>query len=186
MPGLWLRPVTRRDPWWPRWSSRDAVATRIRLLPGCSGEISTLESANRVYVVVQGTAIVGTATNDAEPPVYSVSPREMTQVIKSGTQATADAVAALILLVRKKERFGVQGLAVPLRHGLGIQRGETVQLTLPRAGISGQYPVRRLQHDFGTVTTVVDLGDFDAPRTADDVSVRLARMLARLEKEIAT
>jgi len=184
MPARWLKPVTRRDPWWPR-DQRDTVVRRVRLLPGSAAKISTLEAANKVFVCVQDTAYSGSATNDTIPPTHSSSPREMLQIIKSGDADTCDTVAALILLTRQLERYVVSGLAVPLRYGLGIQRGDTVRVKMPRAGINAAYPVRRLQHDFSSNITTIDVGEYQAPRTAEDVNVKLALMLAQLEKEAA-
>jgi len=160
--------------------------TQVRLLPGCSAEISTLDCANKVYVKVEGTATVGTATNTTVAPTYADSPREMLVSIKAGDATAAAAVAALHLAVRQEERTKITGLQVPLRYGLGIERGCEVSVTIPRAGITAQsYPVRKLSHDFKSNVTTVDVGDYHQAQTAEDAQVELALLLAKLEKEAA-
>jgi|LSQX01.2.fsa_nt_gb hypothetical protein len=186
MPAQWLKPVTRRDPWRPRWSSRDAILYDLYVIPGCSASWSTLESANKVYVRVQGTAHSATAVNDSIEPKYSTSPREIVVILRGGDTVTCEDVAALQIAARQVERWTVTGLQIPLRWGLGIQRGTCVQVVVPRAGINGSYPVRRLIHDFGPAAlTTVDVGEYHMARTAEDAEIRLALKIERLEKEAA-
>ncbi len=165
------------------WVVRQAV----RLLPDTVIDVSTLEIANKVFVVVDGSSplVVGSATNTTTAPTYAGSPRETLVLIGSGDATFCNAVAASQLALRKLLRYKLTGLPVRLRYGLGIQRGEKVSVTLPRAGITGEYAVRRLQHDFKANVTLVDLGEFLAPRDDLTALTSIAKSLAQLQKEVA-
>jgi hypothetical protein len=159
----------------------------IRLLPDVSIGLSTLEVANKIYVVVSGSSplVTGTATNDATEPKYSVSPREVLETITGGDATAAATVAASHLALRKSERKSLAGLKVPLRYGLGIERGTLVHVYIPRAGIDDAYAVRRVEHDFGSNTTTVDVGEYAAARDEMSALVGLVKQLAKVEKEAA-
>jgi len=187
MPGTWLKTVTRRDPWRPRWSSRDAIERMIRMLPGCEAGWSTLGVANKVDVKVQGGGASATATNDTVEPKYSVSPREIQVILRSGDEAACISVADLTLNARMYESWRISGIRIPLRIGLGIERGMQVQILIPRAGISKNFPVLRLEHDFniGAARTTIEVGESFVPKTAEDAEVKLLRKIRQLEKEAA-
>jgi hypothetical protein len=158
--------------------------TLVRLLPGCSVSISTLAAANKVFIRVSGTSIVGSATNTTIDPTWADSPREMAQTINAGDLAAANAVAGLVLIAYQPGRTAIAGLKVPIRWGLGIRRGQLLMVTIPRAGILGQsFPVRRLEHDFAANTTTIDVGDFSIPRDEMEAHIKLALALAKLKKE---
>ena len=163
------------------------VGGKVLLLPEVSFGMSTLEVVNKVYVVVEGSSplVVGSATNDATAPRYSVSPRETLVLVKSGDAAFAAAVAAAQLERRGSKLYRLTGLPVPLRYGLGIQRGQRVSVTIPRLNLTGDYPVLRVEHDFGAVRTLVDIGEYVAPRTDDDAVIEARKRIAQLEKEVA-
>ena len=161
------------------------ISIGIPLLPGCSVELDTLPSANRVYVYVQGTAYLTVATNTTVSPTYAESPREKPVILKTGNQATCAAVAPLALAAAVAERVKVTGLAVDLDAGLGIVRGVKVPTVVPRAGVDGSYPVRRITHDFGAFTTTVELGEYQSPKSDQEAIVALAQLLQKLQKESA-
>lgn len=158
----------------------------IRLLPDTSIEVSTLECANKIWCAVDGTATREDATNTTIAPTYATSPREMLVIIKAGDATAAQAVADATLALRQSPRYRLTGLKVPLRYGLGIQRGQLVRVTVPRASIAdANYAVRRVEHDFGANTTTIDVGEYTTPRDQEEALVRLAEITAKIEKEAA-
>lgn len=159
----------------------------VCLLSDATYEVSTLDVANKVYVAVEGSSplTVGSATNTTDDPTYADSPREAVVFIKSGDATFCDTVAAAQLAVMKVERYRLNGLPVPLRHGLGIERGQTVLITIPRAGIYEVLPVRRLEHDFAANVTRVDVGEFAAARDDQMALVEITKKLDQLTKEVA-
>jgi len=161
--------------------------TGFRLLPETSIEVSTLEVANKVWVVVEGSSplVVGSATNTTVDPTYANSPRETVVIIKSGDAAFCNTVAAAHLPLRQEERKKLSNLPVPLRYGLGIQRGTKVLVRMPRAGIMAVYPVRRVEHDFAGNVTLIDVGEYESYRDDATALLSIAQALAQLQKETA-
>lgn len=161
------------------------LAESVRLLPDTSIEVSTLECANKVYATVDGDPVED-ATNTTIDPTYANSPREMVVLVKAGDSTALQAVADAHLALRQSPRYRLSGLKVPLRYGLGIQRGQKVQVTIPRAALaSGTYAVRRVEHDFGANISTIDVGEYSTPRDQEEALVRLAEITAKLEKEAA-
>ncbi|MEN6544946.1 MAG: hypothetical protein ABFE07_02800 [Armatimonadia bacterium] len=165
------------------WRVREFVT----LLPETSIEVSTLDVANKVWVVVEGSdpLVYGSATNDEIAPKYSVSPREMLILVKSGDAALCEAVAAAYLALYQTARYKLAALPVPLRYGLGIRRGTKIMVTIPRASISGAFTVRRVEHDFAANISRIDVGEFAAARDDGTALLDIATLLAKLEKELA-
>lgn len=154
----------------------------VHLLPDTTIEMSTLQTANKVYCVIDGVAGVSTATNTTVAPTYASSPREILIVIKGGSTST---VAAAQLAFLQIERYKLDGLPVSLRQGLGIQRGYRQWVVSPRAGVELCLPVRRVQHDFGSNVTTVDLGEFAGARDDMGALLEIAKRLDQLAKEAA-
>jgi hypothetical protein len=164
----------------------DAISCQI--LPGVEFGLSTLEVANKVWVVVEGSSplVVGSATNTTVSPTYAESPRETVILIKSGDAALCNAVAAAQLALLQVPRKKLTGISVPLRQGLGIERGQVVSILVPRVGILGTaFAVRRIEHDFGGDVTLLDIGEYLTPRDDEAGLAVIAKALAQLQKESA-
>lgn len=161
------------------------LSNRIAILPEASYEVSTLEAANKVFAIVEGSSplVVGSATNTTIAPTYANSPRETVVLVKSGDAAFCNTVAAAQLSFLQNGRVRLNGVPIPLRYGLGIERGDMALITIPRAGISETLPVRRLQHDFKSNVTLIDVGEFAAPRDDAAALVEVAKSLSQLTKE---
>src|SRR5680860_516120 len=163
------------------------VMRAISLIRGSGVNKTVLDAANKVYVVVDGTAIEETATYDpaGEPLAYSESPREALVSLKAGDATTAASVAATHLAFRQRPREYLTGLKVPIEYGLGIQRDRMIAVIHSSSGINGNYVVRRIQHDFSAGETTIEVGDFDwAPRDDKDLLVRLAQRIQQMGKEL--
>lgn len=164
-----------------------AFVRPIYLLPEANYELSVLDAANKVFVVVEGSSplVVGSATNTTVPPTYATSPREMVVTIKDGDASKCNTVAAAHLALRQVERYRLNGLPVPLRAGLLIRRGHKVRLVIPRAGVDVTMPVRRVEHDFGSNVSLIDVGEFALARDDSSLLADIAKMLVQLQKEAA-
>lgn len=162
------------------------VALAIRLLDGTVPDISTLDARNKVFCIVKDSSspiVVGSATNTTIDPTYANSPREMVMFVDSGDATYCGNVATAQLAFVQTEKTRLTGLRVSLRYGLAIERGTLLQVVIPRAGINGNYPVRRLEHDFASGETTIDVGEYAAPRDDPEALIAIAQALAALVKE---
>lgn len=161
------------------------VLEMLRLDAGSRVEQSILPVANKVYVRVEKTAVLETATNTTTSPTYAESPRETLILIPDGDSTAAAAVAAAQLALRKDERVTLSGLRVRLEDGMKLERGQRVGVRIDRLGISTTLPIRELVFDVAGDVCEISLGDFWEPRTDEDALVALAQKLQQLEKEAA-
>jgi hypothetical protein len=164
--------------------------TGIEILPGSAVQIGTLDRANRVRCIARDTGLMGVATNTTTSPTFAESPRVYAMYIESGNQTFVDAVAAAQLAFLKLTRKTLPGLPVKLEDGLAILRGTAVHVIIPRCGIdttSGDpYPVRMLRHQFviGDARTLVDVGEYAAPRDDPEWLFSVAQAVEKLKKEV--
>lgn len=159
----------------------------VRLLPAGDIVLSTLETKNKLICIVEKSdpLIAAEATNTTVSPTYEESAREWPIYIKAGDATLASAVAAAQLALLQEERVRLTGLPVPLRYGLGIQRGQKVKVAIPRAEVSAVLAVRRIEHDFRANVTTIDVGEYQAPRDAEAAILEIAKHVNQLEKENA-
>lgn len=165
--------------------------TGVRILPGASVQIGTLDRANRVRCIVRNSSplVVATATNTTVAPTFATSPRTHVMYLESGDATFAAAVAAAQLAFLRETRYVLNGIPVRLEDGLGIRLGTAVHIIIPRCGIDttagDPYPVRHVEHDFGSAESVIDVGEYAAPRDDPEFLFAVAASLDQLRKETA-
>lgn len=165
--------------------------TGVRILPGASVQIGTLDRANRVRCIVRNSSplVVATATNTTVAPTFATSPRTHVMYLESGDATFAAAVAAAQLAFLQETRYVLNGIPVRLEDGLGIRLGTAVHIIIPRCGIDttagDPYPVRHVEHDFGSAESVIDVGEYAAPRDDPEFLFAVAASLDQLRKETA-
>ena len=165
--------------------------TGVRILPGASIQMGTLDRANRVRCVVRNSSplTVATATNTTVSPTFAESPRTHVMYVDSGDSTFAAAVAAAQLAFLQETRKVLNAIPVRLEDGLGVTRGMAVHLIIPRCGIDttagDPYPVRRIEHEFSSATSLIDVGEYAAPRDDPEFLYQVAAALDALKKETA-
>lgn len=191
--GTWyMRARAKDDSEPPNTSSWTDVSTlyvreALKLLAGSEVEQSTVEAVNKVYVLVKDTDIVESASYESEtdPLSYTTSPREDVVVLSAGDATVAAAIASLVLAQRRQERVMYGGLAVSLKDGLKLERGQRVGVQIDRLGVSGTYPIRELQFDIPGGRCLVTIGDAQLQANDVDALVTLARRVNDLERGTA-
>jgi len=162
----------------------------LRLLPGCNVKVSALDSANKVFCVVQGSSplVAEDATFDTvgQPLRYSVTPREALVLIQDGDATAAQAVADAQLAFRQTKRYYITGLRIPIEYGLLVTRAKLLKIEHEMSGVSAEYPVRKIVHDFKSQETTIEVGDYSInPQDADSLFMQLAKAVSVLKKTAA-
>lgn len=159
--------------------------TGLRMLADAAVELSTMEIANKVYVVVRNSSPVvsASATNDSVDPKHEDSPREIVIFIDSGDADACAAVAASQLALRQVERQRLTDIPLRLRDGLAVLRGTKLGVVLPGPGVDVDLPVQQICHDFGAKKTSIAVGEFATPRNDPDLILELAAAYSQLQKD---